>query len=65
MANEKLTKAYGKVFDAQGNVRACGREACIALIEECEKIESYTYFGDVKTGRMDIGAIKRLVQHEV
>lgn len=29
MANEKLTKAYEKVFDAQGNVRACGREASL------------------------------------
>lgn len=62
---DKLEMAYNKVFDAQGNVRACGREACIALIEECEKIESYTYFGDVKTGRMDIEAIKRLVQNQV
>lgn len=62
---DKLEMAYNKVFDAQGNVRACGREACIALIEECQKIESYIYFGDVKTGRMQVEAIKQLVQSEI
>jgi len=61
MANEKLHKAYDKVFDAQGNVCACGRKACIALIEECEKIKPDTYFGDSKTGQMNIEAIKQLV----
>ncbi len=62
---EKLEIAYNEVFDAQGNIRACGREACIALIEECKKVESYIYFGDVKTGHMQIEAIKQLVQSEI
>ncbi len=64
MANRKLIEAYEKVFDAQGEIKPCGREACISLIEECKKVERQTYFGDDRTGRMDIDAIKRLVTHE-
>ena len=62
MANEKLREAYDKVFDAQGNVRACGRKACMELIGECEKQDAFTHFGDIATGRMNIEAIKNLIQ---
>lgn len=65
MADEKLTKAYESVFDTQGNVRVCGRKACITLIEECEKKDSYTYFGNKENGRMDIEAIKRFYEKEM
>lgn len=61
MAGKNLKEAYEKVFDAQGNVRACGRKACVELIEECEREQPYTYFGDTKTGRMNIEAIKEVI----
>lgn len=64
MANEKLIEAYEKVFDEQGMVKNCGRDACISLIEECEKVKIQVYFGDSQTGRMDIDAIKWLVTNE-
>ncbi|MCI8353236.1 MAG: hypothetical protein HFJ58_06670 [Clostridia bacterium] len=64
MANQKLMDAYEKVFDAQGEIKPCGRGACISLIEECEKVKHQVYFGDSHTGRMDIEAIKWLVTIE-
>ncbi len=60
MAYLRFKKAYLKVFDAQGRVRPCGRDTCIALIEECKKIKPNTDFGDVNTGYMNIEAIKAL-----
>lgn len=57
---ERLQKAYRKVFDEHGNVRACGRKACIALIEECEERDPNTNYGNTKTGEMRTGVIKML-----
>lgn len=62
MANEKLINAYEKVFDEHGRIRPCGRDACISLIEECKKVQPKVYFGNVKTGKMDIEAIKEFVE---
>lgn len=64
MASKKLIEAYEKVFDTQGKIKPCGRDVCISLIEECEKVEHQTYFGNHITGIMDIDAIKQLVKRE-
>lgn len=62
MANEKLIEAYQKVFNTQGEIKPCGRDACIFLIEECKRVQPKVYFGDIKTGKMDINAIKSLMR---
>lgn len=64
IANQKLIDAYEKVFDDHGETRPCGRDACIALIEECKKVAPKVYFGDSQTGMMDTKAIKLLVNRE-
>lgn len=59
--NKKLMEAYYKVFDVQGNVRACGREVCSKLIEACEEDEDMIYFGNALTGEMNVEAIKNYI----
>lgn len=59
--NEVVKDAYYKVFDTCGNVRACGRETCIELIEACSCRQPDIYFGNVETGQMNIEAIKEFV----
>lgn len=53
---------YDKVFDENGKVRLCGRDACIDLIISCHSIEKQTvgYFGSIVTGMMNIENIKKL-----
>lgn len=60
---EELEMAYNKVFDAQGNVRACGREACIALIELCEQLQPGNDFGDKRTGEMKVSDIRFIYEY--
>lgn len=50
MANLKIKEAYEAVFDENGNIKVCGRTACINLIEACEEEDQETYFGNKKTG---------------
>lgn len=59
--NKKLIEAYNKVFDAQGNVRACGRQACIDLIKACDEDEPDIYFGNKETGKMAVEVIQNYV----
>lgn len=59
--NQKLIKAYNKVFDAQGNVSACGRQACIDLIKACEQEKDNIYFGNSETGQMEVEVIQNYV----
>jgi hypothetical protein len=56
-----LIDLYNQVFDNNGDIKNCGREACQALIVACNELEPLTNFGDVRTGFMDIGNIKRIV----
>lgn len=42
--------AYAEVFDECGNIKACGREKCIELIEICYEIDPYNYYGDINSG---------------
>lgn len=47
---EMLPIVYSEVFDEQGNVKACGREKCIELIEICSELDPFNYYGDSKQG---------------
>lgn len=51
---------YKVVFDIEGNVKNCGREACRELIRRADEIDSGVSHGDLDTGYMDIVAIQRL-----
>lgn len=53
---------YDKVFDENGKVKLCGRDACMDLIISCHSIEKQTvgYFGNIVTGMMNIDNIKNL-----
>lgn len=53
-----LNDLYDLVFDGNGSVRACGREACMALIERMSSDFKGVDFGDASTGRMNIQNIK-------
>ena len=50
---------YNKVFDEQGNVKACGREACMDLINMCKVQEPSTDFGNPLTGMMNVENIQK------
>ncbi len=50
---------YNKVFDENGNTKACGREACKDLINMCKVEEPLTDFGDPMTGMMNIENIQK------
>ena len=54
---------YHVVFDEDGNIKACGRYACMDLILACEKITGRKGdFGDPDTGYTKPEAIKALYQ---
>jgi hypothetical protein len=50
----------GVVFDEDGNIKVCGREACKALIRECEDRCPDIDFGDSETGMMNVENIKKM-----
>ena len=41
---------YSEVFDEHENVKACGREKCLELIEICSELDPFNYYGDIKQG---------------
>lgn len=47
---EMLPVVYSEIFDEQGNVKACGREKCLELIEICSELDPFNYYGDCKQG---------------
>lgn len=51
---------YNNVFDTNGNVKLCGRDACIALIDVCNKIIPNGNYGDNLTGMMNTSNILSL-----
>lgn len=58
---ENFKTVYGLVFDADGNIKTCGRERCKDLIVASEKVEQ-GFYGDKETGIMNAVAIKKLYQ---
>ena len=57
-----ILEQYSKVFDQDGNVKACTREECIKLIEMLEKKFPNEEFGNDKTGFMDTEHINALIK---
>lgn len=55
--NELISK-YNKVFDEEGNIKACGRENCKALIKAIHAV-SDKIVGDEETGFMRVDILKK------
>ena len=53
-------KLFNRAFDENGDVKACGRDNCKALIEISDILEPSKKHGDLKTGNMYINSIKEL-----
>lgn len=58
MKNDFMT-LYKQVFDADGNITACGRNKCIELMTAANKIKTGNY-GNTNTGRLNIETVKDL-----
>lgn len=58
---EEFINTYNKVFNAEGNIKSCGREYCKQLIELAIQIgDKDKHYGEVRTGFMDTDNIKEL-----
>ena len=55
---EMLKDAYETVFDSEGNIKACGRQACINLMRILQYKTGGMILGDMTTGIMDVEAVK-------
>lgn len=51
---------YDRVFDEEGNVKNCGRGACIDLILSAFILDPSQSYGDSSTGYMNVENIKNL-----
>lgn len=51
---------YNEVFDANDNIKSCGRAKTKELIEEAESIKAGVDFGNPATGFMNVDNIKKL-----
>lgn len=56
-----IKEQYMKVFDENGNVKACTRTECMKLIDLLEKKFPNEDFGNMRTGFMDVEKIKELM----
>lgn len=54
-----MSEKYHKVFNEDGTIKVCGRDACKELILECMKIKSDINFGDPNTGMMNVENIQK------
>lgn len=60
--NEKhFCDAAKKVFNEDGTIRVCGRDAVRTLIEAAEQIDSTRDFGDKEIGRMNVETVWNLL----
>lgn len=57
MQTFEIKRLYNVVFDLDGNVRACGRDACKRLIEAISS-ESDLNVGNAETGVMNVDVLK-------
>ena len=56
MANLRFKEAFEVVFDENGNVKLCGREACKRMIKACMALEPKVYFGNPITGQLNLNS---------
>lgn len=54
---DELISKYNKVFDEDGNIKACGRDNCKALIKAIHAV-SDKIVGDEDTGIMRVDILK-------
>lgn len=59
---EYFCEVAHKVFDTDGSIRLCGRDAVSTLIEAAEQIDSTRNFGDKEIGRMNVATIYALLE---
>lgn len=57
---DKFFEQYNKVFDENGNVKACGREECKKLMLICGQIKPNVDYGVLEDGFMNTNSIKSL-----
>jgi len=53
-----MKQLYDSVFDADGNVKLCGRQACAKLIQALQPYSSEN-LGDATTGIMNVENVKK------
>lgn len=56
----KFFEYYNRVFDSNGNILLCGREACKDLIIAGLAVNEKGDFGNISTGMMNVSEIKSL-----
>ncbi len=60
MANPKFRELYEAVFGENGQIKACGRDACKDLINACSELDSLTYYGNPETGIMNLDSFQKM-----
>ena len=58
----RIFQLYNEVFDAQGNIKVCGRKTCQELIIACQQAcQEERDFGNAMTGMMNVKEIKEFI----
>ena len=58
-----MLEKYNAVFNSDGTIKCCGREACKELIRACESAsEEKINFGNADTGMMNVKNIQEFVK---
>lgn len=57
---QKFLTQFNEVFDDNYEIKSCGRNDCIRLIELARQIEPSVNFGSIKTGFMNTTNLIRL-----
>ena len=52
----KFMNLYNRCFDEHGNVKACGRQACMDLLQALDSPK----YGNIATGRLKVEAVNDL-----
>lgn len=58
--NQIFLNAYNTVFDANDNIKACGRQACIKLIDIANEIEPEVSHGNTSNGMINTYLLNKL-----
>ena len=51
---DELKKLFDEVYTFDGEIRACGRNKCVKLIEAASYLYPHMYLGDTDTGKMQV-----------
>lgn len=61
---EEFLELYEEVFDAEGNIKACGRDKCKKLMLAAKRLDNRADYGNIETGFMDISELHELYKWE-